>query len=148
MYNEQITSKTPNWIRILVSFCGIFTVIFSAFYIVWVIYNGQFLSQIYRCAVLLMAILIIVFSYSKILFYSVTATEKGLGTDNIIGANKFFQWEEIIEVRRPRFGFPLKFTYVIKKNKDIIFLIKNRKNYEVLVQCIKEKALNLKTFNP
>lgn len=148
MYNENITSKTPNWLRIVVLFCGIFTVLFSAFYIAWVIYNGQFLLQIYRCTVLFIVILIIVFSYSKILFYSVTAKEKGLETDNIIGANKIFQWEEIMEVRRPRFGFPVNFTYVVSKDKDRIFLIKNRKNYEALVQRIKEKAPNLRVFNP
>lgn len=148
MYNEQITSKTPNWLRIVVLFCGIFTVLFSAFYIAWVIYNGQFLLQIYRCTVLFIVILIIVFSYSKILFYSVVAKEKGLETDNIIGANKFFQWEEIMEVRRPRFGFPVNFTYVVSKDEDRIFLIKNRKNYEALVQRIKEKAPNLRVFNP
>ena len=148
MYNETITSKTSNWIRLIVSLCGIFTVIFSAFYIGWVIYNGQFLSHIYRCTFLFIVIIIIVFSYSKTLYYSVTATEKGLETDNVFGANKFFQWEEIIEVRRPRFGFPVNFTYVIKKDLDRIILIKNRKNYEALVQRIKEKTPNLRVFNP
>lgn len=148
MYNENLTSKTPSWLRMVVLFCGIVTVLFCAFYITWAIYNGQLLLQIYRCTVLFIVILIIVFSYSKILFYSVTAKEKGLETDNIIGTNKFFQWEEIMEVRRPRFGFPVNFTYVVSKDEDSIFLIKNRKNYEALVQRIKEKASNLRVFNP
>ena len=148
MHNKNIISKAPNWIRIVALFFGIFTVLFSTFYIAWVIYNGQFLSQIYRCTVLFIAIMIIVFSYSKTLYYSVTATEKGIETENAFGKNKNVQWEEIIEVRRPRFGFPVNFTYVIKKDEDRIFLIKNRKNYDAIVQRIKEKAPNLRLFNP
>lgn len=92
--------------------------------------------------------LVILWFLLKILFYSITATDRGLKTDNIIGANKLFDWKDIIEIRRPRFGFPVNFTYVISKNKDKLFLIKNKKNYKELIKYIKENAPNLKICNP
>jgi hypothetical protein len=148
MHSEYVKSGTSGWLRILGTFCGVFTVLFFLFYIVWVIYNGKFVTQISRCVFLFIIILFIIWSYSKTLYYTVTATDRGLETDNIVGTNKLFLWEEIIEVRRPRFGFPVNFTYVISKSEDKIILIRNRKNYIELIQSIKEKATNLKKCNP
>ncbi len=95
----------------------------------------------------LIIIIIIVWSYSKTLYYTITATNKGLETDNIVGANKSYLWEEIIEVRRPRFGVPVNITYVISINEDKSILIRNRNNYKEIVETIKGKAFNLKICN-
>jgi len=148
MHSEYVRSETSKWFRILGAFCGIFTVSFFLFYIVWVVYNGQFVTQISRCLILFIIILLIIWSYSKTLYYAVTATNRGLETDNIVGTKKLFLWEQIIEVRRPRFGFPVNFTYVISKNEDKMFLIRNRNNYNELIQSIKKNAPNLKTCDP
>lgn len=148
MHSEYVKSGTSRWLRILGTFCGVFTVLFFLFYIFWVVYNGKFVTQISRCVFLFIIILFIIWSFSKTLYYTVTATDRGLETDNIVGTNKMFLWEEIIEVRRPRFGFPVNFTYVISKNEDKIFLIRNRNNYKELIQSIKEKATNLKICDP
>ena len=147
-HSEFLRSSTPKRQRIILTFCGIFTLLFSLFYIVWAIYNGQFLSQLSRCLIFVLMMLVILWFLLKILFYSITATDRGLKTDNIIGANKLFDWKDIIEIRRPRFGFPVNFTYVISKNKDKLFLIKNKKNYKELIKYIKENAPNLKICNP
>lgn len=148
MNNEYVKSETSRWLRILGTFCGVFTVSFFLFYIAWVVYNGQFVTQISRCLILSIIILFIIWSYSKTLYYTVTATNRGIETDNIAGTNKLFLWEEIVEVRRPRFGFPVNFTYVISKSRDKLHLIRNRNNYKELIKYIKEKAPNLKICDP
>jgi hypothetical protein len=148
MHSEHVKTYTSRWVRILGTVCGIFTIFFFGFYIAWLIYNGQLISQLSRCLILFSVILLIIWSYSKTLYYTVTATDRGLETDNIIGTNKLILWEDIIEVRRPRFGFPVNFTYVISKNRDKLFLIRNKNNYKELIKYIKEKASNLKICNP
>lgn len=80
----------------------------------------------------------------RVAFYSVTGTDRGIITHNVIGQNKFFQWDEIVEVRRPRFGIPAAFSYVISKDKDKILLIRSMNNYKELVELIKTIASNLK----
>jgi len=79
----------------------------------------------------------------KLLFYSVTGTKRGLETNNIFGSNKIVKWDEIMEVRRPRFGIPNDFSYVISGKTEKLLLIRSMKNYKELIQLIKERAINL-----
>ena len=144
---EYIRSDTPRWQRVLLTFCGTFTVLFCIFYIVWITYNGQLVSKLSRCLIFILVIIGGVWFFFKILFYSITATDRGLETNIIIGRSRLFVWEDIIEVRRPRFGFPVNFTYVIAQNRDKILLLRNKKNYNELIQCIKDKAPNLTICN-
>lgn len=133
----------PRWFRGFLTFCGIFTILLFAFYIVWVAYNGQLASRLLRCTVIASVIVGIVWFFLKILFYSVTATDSGLETDNIVGANKVLLWDEIVEVRRPRFGIPHDATYVISRNKGKVLLVRSMKNYKELIQLIKVRTPNL-----
>jgi hypothetical protein len=136
----------PKWLRITLTFCGTFTILFSVFYIVWATYNGQFFSQLLRCAIFFSMILGGFWFFAKLLFYSVTATERGLETDNILGSNKLFLWDEIVEIRRPRFGVPYDATYVISKNKAKLLLVKSMNNYSELIDVINVRAVNLRPY--
>lgn len=142
-HSGYVKISFPRWFRIFLTFCGILTILFFAFYIVWVVYNGQLASQLLSCAIFSSIILGGFWFFSKILFYSVTVTDRGLETDNIVGSNKLFLWDEIIEVRRSRFGIPVDFTYVISKNKGKLLLVRSMKNYKELIQLIKVRAPNL-----
>ena len=133
----------PRWFVIFLTFCGVFTIMFSTFYIAWVVYKNQLTSRPFSCALFFILILSIFWFFSKILFYSVTATDSGLQTDNIVGSNKLFPWDEIVEVRRPRFRIPKDASYVISKNKDKLLLVRSMKNYKELIQLIKVRAPNL-----
>lgn len=143
-HNGYVKISFPNWLRLFLTFCGIFTILFSAFYIVWVAYNGQLASQLFRCAIFFSIILSGFWFFLKILFYSVIITDRGLKTDNIIGSKKSFLWDEIVEIRRPRFGFPVDFAYVISKNKGKLLLVRSMKNYKELIEMIRVRAPNLK----
>ena len=134
----------PKWFMIFVSICGILTISFCLFYIIWVIYHGQLAYQLFRCSIFFSIILCGFWLSLKVLFYSVTATERGLETSNIVGPNKLFLWKEIVGVRRPRFGVPVDFSYVISKNKDKLLLVRSMKNYKELIELIKARAPNLK----
>ena len=81
---------------------------------------------------------------SRILFYSVIATDKGLQIRNLFGPSKSIIWDEVIEIRRPRFGIPGDFTYVFLADKKKIVLVRSMNNYKKLIQLIKERAPNLK----
>ena len=65
----------------------------------------------------------------------------------VIEENKLLTWNEIVEVKRPRFGIPVDFAYVISKNKDRLRLIRSMNNYRELIQLIKNKAPNLETVD-
>ena len=138
----------PKWFVIFVSICGIFTISFCLFYIIWVIYHGQLAYQLLRCAIFFGIIVCGLWLCLKVLFYSVTATERGLETSNIVGPNKLFFWKDIVETRRPRFGVPVDFTYVISKNEDKLLLVRSMKNYKELIELIKARAPNLKRCQP
>ena len=131
------------WFRIFISFCGLFTVIFITVYIVKVFYSGQLLLKLSRCLLLLAMMGSIFCAVIKLLFYSVTGTKRGLETNNIFGSNKIVKWDEIMEVRRPRFGIPNDFSYVISGKTEKLLLIRSMKNYKELIQLIKERAINL-----
>lgn len=141
--SSNLKVSFPKWFVIFISICGILTISFCLFYMIWVIYHGQLASQLWRCAVLLSLLVIALWIFTKILFYSVTATERGLETANIVGASKSFQWDKIVEVRRPRFGIPKDASYVISKNKDKLLLVRSMKNYKELIELIKARAANL-----
>lgn len=146
--SRNLKVSFPKWFVIFLGICGILTISFFLSYIIWVIYHGQLASQLLRCAIFLSIILSGFWLSLKVLFYSVTATERGLETDNIVGASKSFQWDEIVEVRRPRFGVPVDFSYVISKNKDKLLLVRSMKNYKELTELIKTRARNLKRCQP
>ena len=76
----------------------------------------------------------------KILFYSVVATESGILSFNSFGEGKLFDWTEIIEVKRPRFGIPYDFTYVISTDNEKMLLVRSMQNYKELIELIKAKA--------
>jgi hypothetical protein len=71
------------------------------------------------------------------------ATDKGLVTNNLFGQSKSVRWDEIIEVKRPRFGIPADVTYVLSAKKKKVFLIRSMKNYNALIQLIKQRSTNL-----
>ena len=146
MSENYVRSESPKWLRIVGASFEIITFSFSLFYILWLVYSGQFVAHISRCLILFIIIILIIWHHLKILYYTVTASNRGLETDNIVGKKKAFLWEQIIEVRRPRFGFPVNFTYIISTNEDKIFLIKNRNNYKEIIQSIEENAPNLKSM--
>jgi len=81
--------------------------------------------------------------YFKFLFYSVIAKNMGLETINPLGKNKTLNWEEIIGVRRPRFGIPYEFTYVVSKTDKKILLLRSMPKYKELISLIKTHASNL-----
>jgi len=142
--NGNIRSSFPVWFVVSMIFCGIVTTLGVGAHIIDLIYHGHFFSKLLRCSFGLVLILGIVWFFAKILFYYVTATERGLETNNIVGSDKLFLWDEIVEIRRPRFGIPVDFTYVISENKSKLRLIRSMKNYKDLIDLIKIKAPNLK----
>ena len=144
MQSDDLKISFPMLFIALMSFCGLLTALGIGLYIFRVIYYGQMSSQLFPCLFGFFVILIILLFLLKILFYSVTATKKGLITANIIKSNKFLQWNEIVEVRRPRFGIPVDASYVISRNEGKLLLVRSMKNYKELIQMIKDKAPNLK----
>lgn len=142
--NEDIRIFYPKWFVVFIGFCGVGTVLISTWYISWVIYKGLLPSHVLRCLFFLALILATLFLFSKIVFYSVAATDRGLETHNIIGSNKFFTWDEIVEIRKPHFGIPHDAIYLISRNKDRLTLLRGMKNLEELLQLIKDRSPNLK----
>jgi hypothetical protein len=142
--NKIIKVSYPIWVLILFTFCGIGSIPILSYYIIWTIEKSLFFSRLWQvlfCSIFIPAIIWFLF---KITFYSVSATERGLETANIIGSKKYFQWGEIIEVQTPKFGLPFDISYVISINKGKLLLIRSMKNYKKLIQLIKLKAPNLK----
>ena len=138
--NVLFKSSFPKWFVILGSICFVITLLFSTLYVVVVIYNNGI-------SVFNMIILILLSSgywfFIKILFYSITATDRGLKSNNPLGSSKEFIWEEIVEVRRPYFGIPYDLTYVVSKNNGKLLLIRSMQNYKEIIELIKIKAQDL-----
>ena len=146
MDREQIGNLRicfPKWFIIIYTFCAIFTLLFFAIYMIFLINRGKLVSEMFNFIFFLVAILAGLWVLSRILFYSIIVTDKGLKTHNIFGSNMSVLWDEIIEVRRPKFGIPVDFTYVFLSNKSKLILIRSMQNYKKLIQLIKEKAPNL-----
>lgn len=145
-HNENLKISFPMWFRSFLTFCEIFMILFFIVYIFRAISNGLSALEIRNAAISLSIVLGGLWFFSKILFYSVTGTDRGLETDNIVGSNKLLLWHEIVEVRRPRFGIPVDFTYVISENKGKLLLVRSMKNYKKLVDLIRLKAPNLQKY--
>ena len=84
-HSGNLKISFPRWVVIFFSFCGIFTILFFTFYIIWVVYNGQLASRLFRCAIFFSVILGAFWVFFKILFYSVTATERGFTKASVAG---------------------------------------------------------------
>ncbi|MBN2179215.1 MAG: hypothetical protein JW743_07270 [Deltaproteobacteria bacterium] len=141
--NGFLKSSTPQWQRKFAIFCGIAMILLCGYYIAQVYSANQWSHQLLKALLLFGIVLLILGSYAKTLFYTVSATERGLETDNIIGVPQLLLWDDIIAIRRPRFGFPLNHTYVISKNGDKLLLIKSNDRYKELAEYIRENAPNL-----
>jgi hypothetical protein len=82
---------------------------------------------------------------SSALFYTATATEKGIETTNpILRSNKSCTWDEIIDVKKPFLRIPIAFRYVVLENDKKILLIRGIPNYEKIIELINLRAPNLK----
>ena len=149
-HNEYLKVKLPRWFGALYILCGVLMALFTVFYFIWSIYYDGRLSalEIMHTIFLLILVFAGLWLTLKILFRSATATDRGLETDNIIETKKFLSWDEIVEVRRPRFRIPIAFAYAISKDKKKLLLIRGAENYQKLIELIKEKAPNLKKCEP
>ena len=138
----------PRWFVILYTFCAVGVFILYSLYILWLINKGFVSSELYRFAVFSLVFLSAVWGCSKLIFYTVIATDEGLKFINIFRADKSVKWEEITEVRRPLFGIPVDATYIFSVNKHKFLLVRSMQNYKKLIGLIKERAPNLKRFGP
>jgi hypothetical protein len=134
--NEIIRTSYPSWFIISISLCGIVTILMSTYYIGWVISSGQLYSHLFKLIFFAIFVVAVLWFLLKIVFYSVIATERGLETHNIVGQKRFFHWDEIVEIRKPRLGIPHDVIYVISEDKNKLMLIKGMKNLEELVHLI------------
>jgi hypothetical protein len=139
----HLKSSAAGWQKIFGVFCGISIILLFGFYTVQFIYNNPSDARVLKALLLFGVVVLIVGSYTKNLYYTVFATDRGLETEAIIGANQLMLWEDIIAIRRPRFGFPANSTYVISKQGDKLILIKSHSRYKELVQYIVQHAPNL-----
>ncbi|MBW1788631.1 MAG: hypothetical protein JRK53_18755 [Deltaproteobacteria bacterium] len=143
--NERMEISYPMWLIIFIAFCGIGTILMVTYYIVLGIYNGKIFSNLLILTFITVSwVLINVWFLLKIVFYSVIATSKGIKSNNLIGPDKFFPWDEILEVRKPIYGIPPDAIYVISKDNEKLMLLRGMKNIDEFIQLIKEKAPNLK----
>ena len=130
---------------IAVTICGTPTILFSALFLVYTAYNGELTDKPLRSLFFLLILCCGLWFFSRILFYSVSATKNCLESRNIVGSTKSFSWDEIVEVRRARFGVPVDFSYVVSKNNGKLRLIRSMRNYQQLIELIKDRAPNLTT---
>jgi hypothetical protein len=130
----------PKWfvIFMLVDYAIVIPIL--SVYTFFVIYNNKGITFY---GFLLLLFLFGAFWVIKYLFYSVTATSKGLVTDSKFGRNKTVLWDEIVEIRRHRFGIPYEFTSVITKEGKKLYLLRSMSHYKELIEFIKSKAINL-----
>lgn len=145
-HGKDLKISFPKWFFIPFGLGGIIILLTFIFYTARLIQSESSTFELLKVAFLFVVLLGWIFFFCKILFYSVTATERGLETDNLAGSKKIFLWDEIVEVRRPRFGIPKDANYVISKNRDKLLLVKSMTNYKELVQMIKVRAPNLKRY--
>ncbi len=134
----------PRWFIVFMSVNYIIALPILSVYTFYVIYNNKGITIF---GLLLLLLLLGSFVLIYYFFYSVTATSSGLIAENKLGRNKTFLWDEIVEIRRPRFGIPHELTSVISKDGKKLFLLKSMTHYKELVEHIKEKAINLKKCN-
>jgi hypothetical protein len=109
--------------------------------------KGLSKAQVMRYGLIFLWALFYIWFILNILFITVTATKRGIESDNLFGRHKLFLWEEIVEVRRPMMSKFHQLTYVISKNNEKLLLLRTFNNYEELIRLIKEKAQNIKKCN-
>jgi hypothetical protein len=133
----------PLWFRIFISFCWISVVATFAFFMFKTMPNGLSWSEIKGCLIFIVIIAAGFWVIARFLFYSVTSTEDGLETNNLFHQCKLLPWDEIVEVRRPRFGIPYDFSYVVSRGRHKMLLIRSMRNYQELIDVIRARAGNL-----
>lgn len=80
----------------------------------------------------------------RILYYTITATEDGLTTGNIIGLNNSCKWEEIEGALNPLFCIPKDKKYLKLKNKKKLLIVMSMPNTKELLELIKLRVPNFK----
>ncbi len=134
----------PIFFKIFLSICSVGILFISGVYF-YKIVTHQLQINYFFCSVFFFLDLGGFWIILKLLFYSVTATNKGIEARNIIVGKTTIQWEDILEVRRPSMGIPKDISYIITKNNNKLLLIRSMKNYSKIIQLIKKMALNLKS---
>lgn len=142
-YSEQVKASFSRWFIILFLIGGIVLLLILAVCIFKVIQH-PYGSNLLKAGLLFVVMVGEVYFLLKVICYSVTATEKGIETYNIVGSTKkIILWDSIVEVRGPRFGIPKDAGYIITKNREKVLLVKSMKNYGKLIEVIRSRAQNL-----
>lgn len=141
--NVILKISFPIFFKIFLLICCVGILFLSGFYF-YKIATHQLQISYFICSVFLFLDLAGFWIILKLLFYSVTATNKGIEARNIVVRNIKIQWGDIIEIRRPRLGVPKDISYIITKNNNKLLLIRSMNDYSKIIKLIKERALNLK----
>lgn len=143
MRDQNISICFPRWFIFFYSFSAIVVVTAILLSLIFGSYAGFTLSDVWRPGIFVLIILVAVWCEFEIVLYSVTASDKGLEANKVIGQNKSFTWDEIVELRRPLFRIPVDLAYVVSKSNDKLRLVRSMSNYRELIQIIKVRAPNL-----
>jgi hypothetical protein len=138
----------PNLFKVFMVICGIITFIFFIVCLYLVLYNPHYQTNVLIYLLLISSLIFYYIDFRILLFYKVISSKKGLKATNLFSRPQFFKWEDIIEVRRPVLGIPRYIAYVISKDNKKMLLIRKIKDYDKLINIIKERALNLRKYNP
>jgi hypothetical protein len=147
-HEHEVKMDFPKWLFIPFTLGLIVLALACILYALKLTRSGLSLLGLLKVGFLFIIVLCGIWCIFRVLFYSVTATKRGLETNNLLGKGKLFLWDEIVEVRRPRFRIPADFVYVISRDNYKLPLIKSMKNYGELIQLIQAKASNLQNLNP
>jgi hypothetical protein len=82
--------------------------------------------------------------FNKVLYYSIIVLPQGISSNKLVGGGYLVKWEEIVEVKRPKFGIPYDAIYIVTYKNKKILLVRGMKNYLKLIKLIKVKAPNLR----
>jgi hypothetical protein len=141
---EDLKMCFPIWFVAFTTFCEVGTALFALVYILHASKKGLSWSDIWKILLLLSIIIGGIWVSSKILFYSVTATKRGLVSKNLLRSSNFISWNEIIDFQTPRFGFASQGGYVISDKGEKMMLMEEMKNYTELINVIQTRSPNLK----
>jgi hypothetical protein len=132
------------WFLILSSVCGITTFYYCSKYLYWVVDQNLILERKFISTTCIMIIVSGLWFFNKVLYYSIIVLPQGISSNKLVGGGYLVKWEEIVEVKRPKFGIPYDAIYIVTYKNKKILLVRGMKNYLKLIKLIKVKAPNLR----
>ncbi len=129
---KQFKVAFPTWFKVMFTICYIWLLKLPVGYILQIVKRNLFYERLFEISFIVGLCLLITWFIFRFIYCSIEVTDRKLTLKYFGITKRQILWNEIIEIKRPRFNFPYDFSMLLLKSNQNIYLIRSMKNFKKL----------------